>query len=577
MKRKYILLLFVMAVFLSYSEAQNYRIGDLFVAPDGSSGIVYYLNPDGSGGLVVALQDASEGCAWGTNVDIPALVNQNPTYMQTLMNDTSGYSKTQTLRNYQNNNISYAAGKVAFSQGWFLPSVAQLRRLYSALSLVESALVQAGGSNLLTDSYWSSSERDATNAWTVSFETGSSQYKTKSSFCRVRAVRSFTYVDNPASEVTYLWSTGETTPDITVAPTQTTAYTVTVTSPGGCADTVEQTIVVNGAAAQIFYAQICQGATYQDNGFDISATETSQVGTFPYYKTTMISGCEVTDTLNLTILPAPYTNIMKTACDNYEWNGVLLTESGTYTQTFPLQTGCDSVVTMNLTITQLEAAIYATDSVICSGDSVMLSAIVTNAAAVAEYDAPPIAVGDILCTDNSIVKPFAWPVPGKTAMGIVFYVDETQEHGWAVNLNDQSSGNLRWSAMANTDIASLNNYTSGRTAASDTSGYTNTMNIRGSATFLGSMMYPAPFSVDFNNGWYLPAAGQLRFMLVEQPRINPSLSIVGGTPFDSSWWYWSSTENSASHVWTVQDNGMMDLTIKNGTSEILRVRSVRSF
>ena len=30
-------------------SAQTYHIGDVYTAPDGSQGIVYYLHPDGSG------------------------------------------------------------------------------------------------------------------------------------------------------------------------------------------------------------------------------------------------------------------------------------------------------------------------------------------------------------------------------------------------------------------------------------------------------------------------------------------------------------------------------------------------
>lgn len=552
--------------------AQTYHVGDLLTAPDGSKGIVYYLHPDGSGGWAVALTDASTGCTWGTAVDVPGLVNQDSYYDQNLLIDTAGYANTQTLRYYQNNSTEYAAGVVDFAHGWVLPSPAQLSVLYCRLPFIENNIIDAGGTILTTGWYWCSAEQNDANAWLVDFNTGAFRYTSKNLVWPVRAVRSFSYAE---PQYSYQWSTGATTPDITVNPSQTTTYTVTVYS-SGCTDTVNHAIVVNSATAQTYYDEICQGGIYQEHGFDISATENSVPGTYTYYNTVTVSGCEATDTLYLTVNPATNTQIVKKTCDSYEWNGELLTESGSYTRTFSLQTGCDSVVTLNLTITELEVEVYGTNSIICSGDSVVLSATVTNAAELAEYEAPPIAVGDILCTDNSIVKPYAWPVAGKTAMGIVFYVDETQQHGWAVNLHDQSSGNMRWCTMTN-DLASLNNYTTGRTAASDTSGYTNTRNIRSAVPLLGASVFPVPFSVDFNNGWYLPAAGQLRFMLVELPRINPSLSIVGGTPFDSSWWYWSSTENSGSHVWTVQENGMMDLTGKNGTSEILRARSVRSF
>lgn len=37
-------------------------------------------------------------------------------------------------------------------------------------------------------------------------------------------------------------------------------------------------------------------------------------------------------------------------CGSYEWNGITYTESGTYTQTFTNAVGCDSVVTLHLTI-----------------------------------------------------------------------------------------------------------------------------------------------------------------------------------------------------------------------------------
>ena len=69
---------------------QVYKIGDLYTAPDGSQGIIFYLYPNGTGGWMVALNDASSGCMWGTNEDIPDLTNQSPLYYQQLLNDTAG-------------------------------------------------------------------------------------------------------------------------------------------------------------------------------------------------------------------------------------------------------------------------------------------------------------------------------------------------------------------------------------------------------------------------------------------------------------------------------------------------------
>ena len=105
-------------------SAQTYHIGDVYTAPDGSQGIVYYLHPDGSGGWVVALTDAATPCPWGDHSDVPGLVNQDPSELQAMLNDTAGYTNTLALRNYQNNNPTYAAGMVDFEHGWVLPSPA---------------------------------------------------------------------------------------------------------------------------------------------------------------------------------------------------------------------------------------------------------------------------------------------------------------------------------------------------------------------------------------------------------------------------------------------------------------------
>ena len=96
----------------------------------------------------------------------------------------------------------------------------------------------------------------------------------------------------------------------------------------------------------------------------------------------------------------------------------------------------------------LDVHIVANDSVICEGESVTLTAEVDSVLF--------IAPGDILCTDNTIVKADAWPVSGKTPKGIVFYVDNTGQHGWAVNLHNEAA-TYRWATVFE-DIASLSNY-----------------------------------------------------------------------------------------------------------------------
>ena len=245
----------------------------------------------------------------------------------------------------------------------------------------------------------------------------------------------------------------------------------------------------------------------------------------------------------------------------------------TFTDRYTTAQGCDSVRILQLLVTGTPTlTTLAQPAEICTGQSTAVHAMGENAGFLQGGQAPPVAIGDILCTDNSIVKPSAWPVAGKTARGIVFYVDNTGEHGWAVHLQDQ--GTSAWTPFNQyTDIPTLTNHTNARDAIMDLDGYSNTQKIRnaGNAT-----KYPAAYAVDFANDWYLPAAGQLRLLFGEIVTINASLQVVGGTqfPMDSGWVCWSSTEYGQSSAWTVTSDGYV---YDDGKRFDDRVRSVRAF
>ena len=164
-----------------------------------------------------------------------------------------------------------------------------------------------------------------------------------------------------------------------------------------------------------------------------------------------------------------------------------------------------------------------------------------------------MAIGDIVCTDGSIVKPSDWPC-GRTAKGIVFYVDDTGQHGWMVHLHSQSSaGGIKWSTEFQ-DIPSLTNYTTMQTAITDFDGYGNTQKIR---NFGNASKYPAAWAVDFDNGWYLPAMGQLNILYGNLVEVNAGLAAVGGIPFgmNSTYVYWSSSEYTSIAAWRLNENG----------------------
>ncbi|MBP5662840.1 MAG: hypothetical protein J6X16_01030 [Bacteroidales bacterium] len=517
MKKIYILL--ISLVWWTALLGQSYHIGDLYTAPDGSKGIVFYLFPDGSGGWAVALNDASSGCAWGNGTDVPGIPNYLYNYSQ-MTRDTAGYSRTLTLRSYQNNNPNYAAGVVDFAHGWYLPSTGQLSVLFGELPRISNALVNAGGTDLAEAYYWCAAEYIEGVSWAVDFR-GPQSSGSMGGFCSlghqdlcsVRAVRTFKNTENHG--VNYLWNTGDTTFAVTVNPTQTTTYSVVASTTDGQSDTAEYTIVVNAASI---------------SEFDV-ATSTP-----------------------------------------YVWNDITYSQSGDYTEIYTNLSGCDSIVTLHLNIiSSLTASITATADTICQGDSVMLWTDVSVSSISPVLHVPLVAVGDILCTDNSIVKPADYANSGKSAMGIVFYVNNTGEHGWAVHLQNQSTS-VVWGGNG-TDISALPTYSYTPDAVMDMDGYNNTQIIRSAGD---ANTYRAAYRVDFTNGWYIPAVGQLRLLYAEIVTINASLQIVGGVLFsmNSGFWYWSSTEQGRDYVYLVSGSGALTSGNKNDS---FMVRSVRSF
>ena len=105
--------------------------------------------------------------------------------MPELLNDMDGQGNTQILRDWFENNSSYAACQPDFAHGWYLPSAGQLRKLYAALPMVESIIINANGTLMTENSYWSSTERGSGTAWTPAFEMSSNN---KGYGCRVRAI-----------------------------------------------------------------------------------------------------------------------------------------------------------------------------------------------------------------------------------------------------------------------------------------------------------------------------------------------------------------------------------------------------
>ena len=228
-------------------------------------------------------------------------------------------------------------------------------------------------------------------------------------------------------------------------------------------------------------------------------------------------------------------------------------QGGTYQVTLTVSTGnglcTDQITRMVNVIPTLNVSITADPGTqICDGDTVTLTANVNP------VDLDFIAPGDILCTDNSIVKYDDWPVSGKTPLGIVFYVDNSGAHGWAVSLNQSSCA--QWSTSNSTATGPV--YNTWRAAVRDMGGAANTERIK---TLTSSSTHPAAWRPDASQGWYLPAIGQLGVLYGELVAVNAGLNRVGGTQITDgagsssatgNTYIWSSTEKSAASAYAME-------------------------
>jgi len=143
-----------------------------------------------------------------------------------------------------------------------------------------------------------------------------------------------------------LWSTGETTASIIVFPTQNTTYTVVATNTNGSSNTLSAAVVVNPVYAPVINQLICQGENYLFNG-----TTYNQTGAYVYNGQTLL-GCDSIATLNLVVAPVYAQTIPIDLCSGgtYLYSDTALSTAGNYLFDFVSIVGCDSIITIALTI-----------------------------------------------------------------------------------------------------------------------------------------------------------------------------------------------------------------------------------
>ncbi len=170
----------------------------------------------------------------------------------------------------------------------------------------------------------------------------------------------------PVNYATYLWSVGAaTTPVLTANVDGVSSFSVTVTDINGCSNTVSQVVAINQPTYSTQIVSACGSYTWHGETYT-SSTNTAQ------WITPNAAGCDSVVTLNLTITETSAIVESVTACNYYVWHGKTYSSStNSATWTGVNEAGCDSVVTLNLTIIRstesVETIVACTDSITWHG------------------------------------------------------------------------------------------------------------------------------------------------------------------------------------------------------------------
>ncbi len=144
-------------------------------------------------------------------------------------------------------------------------------------------------------------------------------------------------------------------------------YTQTLQTVNGCDSIITLTLNILPSYNTNLTATICQGSELNISGFNVS-----EAGVYTQTNTA-VNGCDSIVTLTVTELPTVHTNLTLTICEGTSLNfsGFNVSEAGVYTQTHTSVNGCDSIVT--LTVTELPTVHTDLTLTICEGTSLYFS------------------------------------------------------------------------------------------------------------------------------------------------------------------------------------------------------------
>ena len=162
---------------------QNLAVGDTY-----EGGIIFYLDGNG-GGLIAAPNDQATvndfpewGCIGTAISGADGLILG--TGAQNTIDIENGCTTSGTAADICSNLI------LGGFTDWFLPSIGELETMY--LNIGSGSNI----GNFVSTKYWSSTEKDDTDAWSWEFSSGYQDNESKASNKYVRAIRAFSNITN---------------------------------------------------------------------------------------------------------------------------------------------------------------------------------------------------------------------------------------------------------------------------------------------------------------------------------------------------------------------------------------------
>lgn len=273
----------------------------------------------------------------------------------------------------------------------------------------------------------------------------------------------------------YLWSNGSTTNNISIS--QSGAYTVTVTNVEGCSASANVTVVVNPLPNVSITGSnsFCQGdnttltaigaSTYVwNNSSTVDAITVNAAGTY-IVTGTDVNGCTNTAAKTVYVSPTYNTVLTHNICqgESYNFHGQNLTMSGTYTHTLQTVNGCDSVLTLTLTVIPQPNVTITGNTSLCEGQSTVLTAnggvsyvwnntstsISINVAQSGVYTVTATNVEGCTATANATVTVNSLPI-------VVIGGNTSICEGGSTTLTASGADTYSWSTGDNTASATIN-------------------------------------------------------------------------------------------------------------------------